>query len=88
MVQLLLRGIVVIIALFVLSVAAWIGGMIIEPLYSVALASDAVQSTGFAEGLDTAMMIGLAFIIPMLGVVGIIWLHVGSLGSDLRRRRI
>lgn len=88
MVKLLLRAITLVVALFVLTVVGWIAGRIVNPIYDVALASSAVQSSGFANGLDLALRIGLTAILPMLAVVGIIWLHAGPLQDDVRRRRI
>jgi hypothetical protein len=88
MVKLLLRAITLTVALFVLTVIGWIAGRIVNPIYDIALNNPAVQSTGFADGLDLALKIGLTAILPMLAVVGIIWLHAGPLQNDVRRRRI
>lgn len=88
MVRLLLRAITLVVALFILTVIGWAAGQIVTPIYDVALSSSAVQETGFADGLDLALKIGLTAIIPMLAGVGIIWLHAGPLQNDVRRRRI
>lgn len=87
-VGLLLRGIALVVGLFMLMIVGWIISLIVPPIFDIVLANSAVQSTGFDQGLDLALTIGLAFIIPMLAVVGIIWLHASPLQNDIRRRRI
>lgn len=85
--MLILRAIVVVVALFTLVLFGLIGGLLVDPFMSEVIASEAVVELGLDTSLQAAMLIGLGFVLPLLGVAAIIWLHTAELQQDIGQRR-
>jgi|GEM_PF-3527939 len=71
-----------IVGVLILVVVAMLMGPLVGPLYDVVSSSEAVQQVGFMEGVDTAMLIGGALTLPLLGLSMVIWFQVMRLRRD------
>lgn len=85
--MIILRLAVVIAGIFTLVLVGLMAGLVVEPLVDVASESQAVTDTGFDDGIKMAMTIGLAMVLPLLGVAALVWLNTAGLQDDIGPRR-
>lgn len=85
--MLVLRIAVVVAGVFMLMLFALVTGLVVDPLIESAQSSEAVQDLGIDESLDTLALIGLSFVLPLLGLAVLIWFHTAELQQDIGHRR-
>ena len=83
----ILRTVILVALLFMLVLFAWIGGTIIDPFIEVVLQNEAAQAAGYDRGLEIAFRIGLALVLPLLGLAALIYVHAAQLQTDHSYRR-
>lgn len=83
----ILRTVILVALLFMLVLFGWIGGTMIEPFIDIVLDSQAVQDAGYDTGLEYAVRIGLALVLPLLGVAALVYVHVAEFQHDQAQRR-
>jgi len=71
-----------VVSAFVFVVVAFLLGVLIPPIYEEVMASEAVTSLGYDQGVEVATRIGLRYILPIMIIVLIVWFTFLMLRRD------
>lgn len=74
--------IAVFVTVVVIMLVSLLLGPIIAPIYDVASTNGAVQQVGFDTGVETIMLIGGTYVLPLSMLAIFIWFLVLRLKSD------
>ena len=83
MVAVVFRTVVLIVSLFLLVLFGWILGAFIDPFLQVM----AAESSYGERGMEAAFRIGMALVLPLLGLAVLIWVHTAEFQNDIGQRR-
>lgn len=82
----IMRGLVLIPFAFISIIVLFFAGLIVPPYAAAVMDSSAVAAIGFDTGGKNLLKVGLRWTIPLLLLVGVVWVIFGDLRYDLGPR--